>query len=190
MTRALRNGLALLAGVLALMAIQRTMPDYATLRGPILRPVAAGQTGHGLGYSARLEALTVAPNLIAQDYSGPVTRTTGGIWLAVRVTLAADGPQPAAALPAWHSASGRVYQPTRRAGVVPGALRAPPAVQGQPAAEAVAIFELPAIAEVMGGTLALGSEAVRSFDAELRMQTTGVQPAQTVTLDAATGRPV
>lgn len=170
------------AAVAALMAIQRTMPDYATLRGPIVRHIAPGQTGQGAGFAATLTGLTTARELLWDDYLEPKVRTTDGVWLIVRYKLAATAAKPAAALGTWRSPSGRSYDETKRV-TKPFVLIEP----GEPADDTVSIFELPSAAEITGGELALGAQALKSFDAEVRLGTTGVQPQQVARYDVKKG---
>lgn len=182
---ALRLAALLAAAWLALLVLRETTPSHAVLRGPVVRDVAQGAAGQGIGYRATLTGVHLAPRIRGASWGGTVTRDTGGTWLIAQITLTPEGGISSAVLASWRGPSGRVYDATGRIGAGERLLPSP-VRPGQPERRMLAVFELPA-AEAAGGRLVLRSNAVPGFDAELRLA--APPPVQTALFDLEAGGP-
>lgn len=160
------NILAVCAAVIVLYAMQRTMPHYMDLTGPIPAYGRMHETVHTRLVDLRLEQVDFARQLTFTQYGQRKTLTTSGLWAVATTELAATAASTTVAAAAWLGPAGLRYEKTDRVGMLSSQM--PPMLDPGMPRKVRFVFEiLPD--QVNGATFTLSSQMVPRLDSEARI---------------------
>ncbi|HWK69008.1 MAG TPA: hypothetical protein VNS34_29130 [Rhizobiaceae bacterium] len=160
--------LGILAAVLILYGLQRTMPGYADITSPI---AVAGRVGEKL--SARNFALTIDRVSLAREISVEAfgrdrTYTTSGLWALVEGRAEAGRESVTVMAAQWLAPNGARYAMSGRVSNAPGQLEAARLEPGLPPRKVLLLFEFPE-EEASSTTLHVAQNPYVPLDSELRI---------------------
>lgn len=174
----IRSGVRLfgyLAAVLILYGLQKTMPGYADITGPIAVTGRVGEKLSARNFALTVDKVSLAREITVETFGRERAYTTSGLWALVEGQVEAGSESVTVMAAQWLAPNGARYVMSNRLSNMPGDLASDRLEPGLPPRKVLLVFEFPE-GQASGATLLVSQNPYTPLDSELRVAIEFDQP--------------
>ncbi|MGI6854179.1 hypothetical protein [Mesorhizobium sp. 1B3] len=160
--------LGFLAAVLILYGLQRTMPGYAEITGPIAVTGGIGDKLSARNFALTVDKVSLAREITVESFGRERTYTTSGLWALVEARAEAGRESVTVMAAQWLAPNGARYLMSGRLSNMPGDISSDRLEPGLPPRQVLLVFEFPED-QANGATLLVAQNAYTPLDSEIRI---------------------